>query len=666
MNRDRLEWYWRRARRMSAGEVAVRARDQARRWAWRRRQVVPGTSELPQPPGRPRRFATPVPLGTVRNVPPASRAALIEAADRLLEGRWEFFGVKRDDILDPDWFLDPLTGRRAPRDHYAFGIDHRSEEETGNVKQIWELSRHHHLTVLSAAWFLTGDERYAEVVARQLRSWWRANPFLSGVHWTSGIEVGIRLIAWTWIRRLLDGWVGAGELFERNDEAVRQLHWHQLYLSAFRSRGSSANNHVIAEAAGQLVASCAFPWFPPSDRWRTAAASTLERELEHNTFDSGINRELASDYHAFVAELGLVAAVEAEAAGHPLNDATWTRLCRMLDAAAAIVDERLRAPRQGDGDEGRGLVLDDPESNRWSSLLATGAQLYGGLPWWPTVPGDVRSALLAGLSGGRRDVDTRPQRRPSHFADAGLTLLRTAPSQGPEIWCRCDGGPHGYLSIAAHAHADALSIEVRHGGVDVLADPGTYCYHGESQWREYFRSTVAHNTLELAGKEQSASGGPFLWVTHAATRLLDVALDAEDGIESWSAEHKGYCRLDPPAVHRRTVRLDRRRRVLEVIDRVDTEERHPCRLAFHLGPSVRVALDGCVAELDWPAMEGSARAALRLPSELRWSAHRGDTDPILGWYAPRFGWKDPTVTLIGTGSVGPNCPELMTVVRFEG
>ena len=40
-------------------------------------------------------------------------------------------------------------------------------------------------------------------------------------------------------------------------------------------------------------------------------------------------------------------------------------------------------------------------------------------------------------------------------------------------------GPHGFLSIAAHAHADALSVEVRHGGVEILVDPGTYCYHGE-------------------------------------------------------------------------------------------------------------------------------------------------------------------------------------------
>ena len=69
------------------------------------------------------------------------------------------------------------------------------------------------------------------------------------------------------------------DLFERNDQAVRQVYWHQRYLATFPSRGSSANNHVIAEAAGQLVASCAFPWFDQSERWREDALALLAAEL---------------------------------------------------------------------------------------------------------------------------------------------------------------------------------------------------------------------------------------------------------------------------------------------------------------------------------------------------------------------------------------------------
>ena len=132
------------------------------------------------------------------------------------------------------------------------------------------------------------------------------------MHWTSGIETGLRLIAWVWVRRLLDGWAGAPDLFERNEVALAQIWWHQHYLASFRSRGSSANNHVIAEAAGLLVAALAFDWFAESLRWGEDAARVLERELSSNTFPSGVNREMAFDYHGFVAELAVVAAVEAD------------------------------------------------------------------------------------------------------------------------------------------------------------------------------------------------------------------------------------------------------------------------------------------------------------------------------------------------------------------
>jgi hypothetical protein len=80
--------------------------------------------------------------------------------------------------------------------------------------------------LLATAWFLSQDERYAHRVADHLRSWWRENPFLSGVHWTSGIELGIRLVSLVWIRRLLDNWLSAAGLFERDVLALRQTRWH--------------------------------------------------------------------------------------------------------------------------------------------------------------------------------------------------------------------------------------------------------------------------------------------------------------------------------------------------------------------------------------------------------------------------------------------------------
>ena len=657
---SRLGWYARRAAQMSPAEMAWRARDQVVRTAWSPRQVT--RQKLARvtaaTPARDLAFTAVLPPGTAARVPREARTQVLAAADQLLRGEWETLGVLRTDLERPDWFLDPITGRRSDPEKYAFLVGHRSEEQVGNVKQVWELSRLQHLTLLATAWFLTQDERYARRVADQLRSWWRENPFLSGVHWTSGIELGIRLISLAWVRRLLAGWPGAADLFEHDTLAVRQIRWHQQYLAAFPSRGSSANNHVIAEAAGQLVASCAFPWFPESERWRHKSALLLERELIRNTFPSGIGRELASDYQCFVAELGFVAAVEAGASGHPLSQVTWDRLCAMADSAAAVVDERLRPPRQGDSDEGRGLLLDAPLANRWPSLLALADALVSRLDWWPRPPADAGSVIVGALAGTKRQIEGRLGQRPSRFADAGVTLLRTHGEN--EIWCRCDGGPHGYLSIAAHAHADALSVEVRYAGIDILADPGTYCYHGERPWRSYFRSTIAHNTAELGGRNQSSERGPFMWAAHARSREVEVIDDGD--IARWTAEHDGYASLDPPALHRRSVLLDRASRSIDIIDEIEGGC-HDVRLAFHLGPDVQLVLEGSCATLRWPQEARHGVARLELPVALQWNLHRGETDPILGWYSPALGHRVPAFTLLGRGRCAPDAP-LATRLEF--
>jgi hypothetical protein len=652
VSRQPLGWYVRRLRRMSPTELIWRTRDHGRRTAWARQQVRPGQdAEVELPLHKELTFNTTLPPHTACAVPEEARKAVIATADAIMAGRLEVLGVDRTDLEAPDWFRDPITGRRSDPAQYVFKLNHRNENVVGNIKQVWELSRHHHLTQLAAAWYLTHDDTYAERVADHLNDWWKANPFLSGVHWASGIEVGLRLISWTWIRRLLNDWPEITDLFEHNELALRQIYWHQRYLSAFQSHGSSANNHVIAEAAGQLVGTCAFPWFTKSARWRDEAATLLEQEFEANTFQSGVNRELATDYHRFVSELGLYAALEAQKSGHPLGPRTWGLLTRTVDVAAAIVDTTLRPPRQGDDDEGMVLVIDPPNVHSWAGYLSLGAAVVGRAPWWPETPVTATGVLVGSLVD--RQQSDRPGKRPDHFDDAGLTILRSRDA-GPEIWCRADAGPHGFLSIAAHAHSDALSLEVRVDGVDILADPGTYCYHGEEEWRNYFRSTIGHNTVEVGGAEQSTWGGPFLWLRGAKGRVRRYA--AEDGVVSWEADHDGYLVAETPVTHRRIAVLDHG--VLRVEDQLDATA--DVRIAWHLGPEVTVALDGSSGRLEWP----TGTAVLELPAGLAWTTHRGGDDPLLGWYSPRFGHKVPITTLVGAGVLGPDTPATSTF-RFR-
>jgi hypothetical protein len=638
-------WYLRRLSRMEPSELSGRLSDQALRLLWRVR--APDAQQL----SRSRRLAAPLQasvkaMPALSGAPAQASARLIACAEEILEGRWQVFAKAHPNLgEDPDWFVDARSGLRAPNDVYSFDVPYRSETRVGNIKYIWEPSRHHHLTVLAAAYHLTADERYAKRIARHLQSWWRENPFLRGPHWISGIELGLRLIAWSWTRQLLASWPGVRGLFEDNEEFLAQLYAHQFWLSRFPSRGSSANNHIIAEAAGQFVAACVFPFFKDSTRWRGRAAASLKREAVAQTFPCGSNRELATDYHGFVLELLLAAVVQGEAAGHPLSDVVWDTICKMTDVVAMMLDDRAQAPRQGDADDGIGLLLDDPARNRWLGLLATGKELFSASPWWPPVlESDLRTFLLT-ADLRPRAATARPERRPHLLPEAGQIYLR-----GPEgLWCRCDHGPHGFGRIAAHAHADALSIEYRIDGVEVFADPGTFCYHGDPKWRAYFRSTFAHNTLRLFGRDQSSSGGPFLWTRQAQSRLISAdGLDEACDEGSWTAEHFGYSNADG-LVHRRSVRLLRSRQELIVTDLVlpGAGDPVPGSLCWHLGPEISCQLHDRGARLSW----AGGQALLSLPGELEWKLYRGDDALPAGWYSPSFDRKVPSVTLVGSGLI---------------
>jgi hypothetical protein len=108
---------------------------------------------------------------------------------------------RRDDVgADPTGSSIRERGEPGPSSRYCFEIDHRAEETIGNIKLRPGASRR--ITCVLAA-PISDRRRTLRPDARHLTSWWHRNPFLSGVHWTSGIEVGVRLISWVWVRRVL-------------------------------------------------------------------------------------------------------------------------------------------------------------------------------------------------------------------------------------------------------------------------------------------------------------------------------------------------------------------------------------------------------------------------------------------------------------------------------
>ncbi|MGH6878022.1 MAG: alginate lyase family protein [Rhizomicrobium sp.] len=648
-----VSWYARRLGAMGPHEVAQRLVDRLHETKWRRRYFATGAH--PQMVATDRDFTGGLSRARAASAPAEARDNLLRCAEKLLAGEWSTFAITRNDVTpDVDWHLDPKSGSSVPAKVYAFDIPFVGGASAVDTKYVWELSRHHHTTILAMAYWLTGDERYARAAAGQIESWIGANPFLAGIHWSSSIEIGMRLIAFTWTRRLLVDWPRVREHFEDNENFARCVFLHQWLLAHRRSYGSSANNHLIYEMAGLYISTCCMPWHVQAAEWRVSAATILEREFPRQIFADGYSRELACDYNGFVLEALLLCLIECEMNRHPLGAGAWDCVRRMFRWLGDNSDCRGRPPRQGDSDDASGLLLDTPGYDRWRDLAYFSDAWFGQAA---QTPQSLRAWLLAPLVQPPADTISR-EADVSHPRESGLVVLRARRHAPNEIWCAFDAGPLGYLAIAAHGHTDALAIELRYGGRPVLVDPGTYAYSGP--WRDWFRSTAAHNTIELEGRNQSNSGGPFLWTRHARARLLEVGGLADDATCARAAgEHDGYARPPLRGQHRRSVTLDRQNATLTICDELSVARRAPVRMFYHLHPEIGCALSGRSAELDC----NGSRIRLKLPVQLTWHAVRGSENPMLGWYSPSFDVKLPATTLVGETRLA-RALALTTVVQF--
>jgi uncharacterized heparinase superfamily protein len=232
------------------------------------------------------------------------------------------------------------------------------------------------------------------------------------------------------------------------------------------------------------------------------------------------------------------------------------------------------------------------------------------------------------------------------FPEGGYWILADRRGRPDEVRLVADAGPLGYLSLAAHGHADALSFVLSIAGHEVLVDPGTYAYHTQREWRDYFRGTAAHNTVRVDGQDQSVIGGNFMWLRKAEARCL--AFETGPERDRWRAEHDGYTRLPDPVVHRREITLHKRERVIEVVDEIECRGAHVVELHWHFAEHCDVRLAG---ERSVQAFFATTHS-LQLDCDLgHASCHRGEARPPLGWVSRQFDRKAPTTTVRFTAAI---------------
>ncbi len=576
--------------------------------------------------------------------------------DRLADGWIDFFGHELLPVGNPvRWHRDPLTGIETPRG-YGPGIGHRDEAEVGDVKFVWELGRHQHLIPLAAAYAAGGERRYRDAVVAQIEGWIDANPFARGIHWCVALEVALRLMSWCWVHSLLalrDGGMGLFDAVSDSDALGRSIFGQAWFVGHSLSRHSSANNHLVGELTALWMATQVFDLGVAGARWSRRARRGLESEALRQVHADGVSKEQALHYHLWVLEYLLVAHLLGQRAGEPLAEPVQQRIRAMARFLREVKPRGGEPPQIGDSDSGSASRFEPRGSAPYDDVLDVEAVLFEGAR--PRSSKGFWHGLAVGAPMASPGGTDEQRAYPRTYREGGYAILGS-----DRLHLVFRAGPLGYLSIAAHAHADALRVVLALDGAWWLVDPGTFTYSSRPVWRDYFRGTMAHNTAVVDGQDQSISGGPFLWMRHADARLEDVGCDSRS---QWArGSHDGYRRLG--VLHRREVRLDVDALQLDLEDEFEGSGAHHFSLQLHFAPEVSLVSGDAPGAWDVRHAGSPCRGRLELDPGWSWQCFSGCEEPIRGWYSPAFGKKVPCPMLQGSWC-GMAPARVRTRLRFE-
>ncbi|HWI75200.1 MAG TPA: alginate lyase family protein, partial [Baekduia sp.] len=359
------------------------------------------------------------------------------------------------------------------------------------------------------------------------------------------------------------------------------------------------NNHGFGEDAALYALAVNLPGLPQAPHWRALAAGRLDELIRKNVDATGVQVERSPFYHFYVLRLATKMVDWARRAHVTLPKEFVRRTDAMVRYATFVMQPDGMLPLQGST-----VQTDVTKLER--AMFTSFGERYPQFEY----------ARTGGLSG------TRPTERNVRFRSSGDAVLRsgfgTAEDYKQSTHVAFNVGP----VRTQHAHHDALAVDVYGAGRDLLTDSGLFTYDF-NDWRRFFWSTRAHNTVTIDDANQAR--GPV----HQGALVTGP---------TWSYQ-SGSHRLYKGFEQRRSVLVLRRDLTL-VVDDVRGDRTADIAQNWHLfaGASVRrdgtldvrAAADGKPAVALWEATD--------TPLELD-DAFGQTTPEIQGWASQLYGKK---------------------------
>lgn len=621
----------RRLRKVDAAAIARQARAPSLSAWWKtRREGGLFLSEAD-------RFALP---HLYRQHYPAESEQLRAQSARILNHEFELLGSPLTRLgPEIDWHLDFKTGFRWELKP-SHKIDSADLGRPSDIKIPWEVSRCQHWTALGRAWLAFGDRRCVEEFQAQALSWLRNNPPGLGVNWICTMDVALRAVSWIWALDLFRDAPIEDDFWE---ELLLGLFTHGLWIPENLEIGLVNGNHYLSNALGLVACGTLFYSLPEGQKWLEQGRTILEQEICSQVDDDGVDIEASVAYHRLVLEIFLVGRIMCAAAGRPLSQAFEARFQKMFDFVHAYITPEGLSPQIGDHDDGRALILGAADHRDHRYLLSTGSVLYRRPEWKQRAGRFWEDSLWLLGSSGKRAFDSLQSRdceESALFPISGFAILRTR-----RQYLLIDAGPVGFKDLGGHGHNDCLSFEWHCDGRPLITDSGCYIYTASFQWRNRFRSTAFHNTVQVDGQEINRfASQQALWTLCCDAFPDRFSWEADDSRQVFEAGHTGYRRLPDAVTVRRRFELASKAPELIIEDRLQGQACHDLEFFFHGAAGAQAVQEG-----DRAVAFAWACGRLRLEGEssapMKWE-HRQ------GWFSPSYGVKLPRPVWVAVSRTG--------------
>jgi hypothetical protein len=463
------------------------------------------------------------------------------------------------------------------------------------VSHLWSYNLHYFDYALDLAWASrrTGEARFAEAFVDLALGWIEGTEPGRGDGWEP-YAVSLRLVNWIQACLLLGDSVRPEARRALEASLALQAAWLERRLERHIQANHLQKNFQALAVAGLCLEG------RDAQRWRGRGLAGSWAAVREQVLDDGCHFERSPMYHLIALQDFLELFALCAAVGEPVPTDVRDRVTRMVEAVGVLTrtDGTLHlfndaangiAPSRAYVQEVAAVVLGDPPAAAGGLLTLPVAGYFG----WDEGPSGARMVIDCGEPG--------PRHQPGH------------------------------------AHCDLLSFELDLAGRPFVVDAGVHGYAGDP-YREYVRSTRAHNTVMIGEQEQSEVWGSYRVARRA--RVLDAACGADGDGFRFEGSYAPY--HSRGAMHARTVAGRGPRWV--VTDRVSGAAGAPLRSFLHLHPSWTVRRVGVevVAQQD-------SRYVRILPFGFdRLEIHIGAREPTQGWYCPEFGVAVPAPVLEAT------------------